>query len=321
MADVRLGIVGAGAVAQRHVDRLSEVPGARVVAVADVAAKSAKALARSAGAAAYPDHRAMLEAEHLDGLYVCVPPFAHGPPERDALAAGLPVFVEKPLAAGLGVAEEVAALVARAGVPTATGYHWRSLDTVERAGELLAEAPARLASAAWLDKVPPPPWWIRRERSGGQLVEQTTHVLDLLRVLVGEVDEVWALGAQTPRPDHPEADVEDVWAGTLRFASGAVGAVTSTSLLRAKRRAGVELVAPGLALELSETELVVDRGAGPEVLPARTDAKLRVDEDFVAAIRGEGDGIRAPYGDALRTHRVACALVESAERGEAVRLA
>ena len=86
---------------------------------------------------------------------------------------------------------ELAAEIAeRRACVTGTGYHWRCLDTVERAAALLADAPARLALGAWLDKVPPPAWWPSRALSGGQVVEQLTHVLDLARLLVGEVAEV-----------------------------------------------------------------------------------------------------------------------------------
>lgn len=90
----------------------------------------------------------------------------------------LPFFIEKPLATDLATAEGIAAGVATTGLVTAVGYHWRYLDTTERAQELLSN-PARLALGYWLDFTPPPAWWARREQSGGQMVEQTTHIFDL----------------------------------------------------------------------------------------------------------------------------------------------
>src|SRR5919204_6095238 len=134
----------------------------------------------------------MLEREALDALYVCVPPFARGAPELAAIDAGLPLFVEKPVAIDLPTAEAIAGRLERRPVVTCAGYHWRWLDTFERARDLLAANPARLALCSWLDKVPPPAWWLRRGGSGGQTIEQTTHVLDLARALVGEVVEVHA---------------------------------------------------------------------------------------------------------------------------------
>ena len=57
----------------------------------------------------------MLDAEGLDAAYVCVPPFAHGAPELAVFERGLPFFVEKPLAADLETAEQIATRGPRSG--------------------------------------------------------------------------------------------------------------------------------------------------------------------------------------------------------------
>ncbi|HVE28834.1 MAG TPA: Gfo/Idh/MocA family oxidoreductase [Mycobacteriales bacterium] len=313
----RIAMIGAGAVAARHVRVLSGL-GARVVGVADPVPAAAGRLAADCGAAAYPHADALLDAETVDAAYVCVPPFAHGAPERAVLARRLPLFVEKPLAADRATAAELVPLVRAAGVVTGTGYHWRCLDTVQKAAELLAAAPARLVTGAWLDTVPPPPWWPRRDRSGGQVVEQLTHVLDLARVLVGEVDAVW--GAASRAPDSP-GDADDATAIAARFASGAVGTFTASSLLPGKRRASLETVsAGGLRLELSEQELVVERpGAEPEVLTPAVDGHEAVDREFLEAVAGQRSSTRAPYEQAWATHRLGLAMAAAADTGEPVR--
>jgi predicted dehydrogenase len=262
----------------------------------------------------------MLDLEELDALYVCVPPFAHGAPELAAVEAGLPFFVEKPIAIDLSTAEAIAEAVRDRDLVTAAGYHWRNMDTFDRALELLRSRPPRLLAGCWLDKVPPPPWWQRRASSGGQIVEQATHAIDLARALAGEIVQVFAADARTDRPCFPDCDVNDVSAATLRFASGAVGTLTSTCLLGWKHRAGVQVFGDGLAMELTEESLVVDTGTGPATHPARGDAKVLVDRDFVDAVRGGPGAVRVPYEEALRTHRVACALARSAEQGRPVDL-
>src|SRR5918993_979067 len=146
---VRIGVVGAGGVAARHVRVLSGFDDTEVVAVADTVPEAAERLASTCGARAYPDVDTLLDAEQVDAVYVCVPPFAHGAPERAVLARRLPLFVEKPLSVDPATAEEIGALVREAGVVTGTGYHWRCLDTVQRAQELLAGSPARLAVGSW----------------------------------------------------------------------------------------------------------------------------------------------------------------------------
>jgi predicted dehydrogenase len=398
VSTVRIGMVGAGAVAARHVRTLLAMDGVEVAAVADPALERAKELAAEAGAAAYPNHMELLAAELLDAVYICVPPFAHGAPELAVIDAGLPMFVEKPVAIDQETAAEIAARLAGQPLLTCTGYHWRWLDIFDRAAELLADRPARLVQCSWLDKVPPPPWWLRRDGSGGQTIEQTTHVLDTARGLAGEVTEVHAFGARpaqtgaragsngaratetgaraasnpppprpvgprtgrvadggaegargstapvpgrpvtpvpgrpvtpvpggpatpvpggpaTPEASLPAADIHDVTVASLRFASGAVGAVASTCLLPRLQRAGVQVVADGLSLELSETELVVEADGRRSVWEADADARPLPDRDFVAAVRGGPDRIRVPWPEAYRTHLLACAITRSAEEG------
>jgi predicted dehydrogenase len=238
------------------------------------------------------------------------------------LSAGVPLFVEKPLAATAETAERVGARVAAAGVLTAVGHHWRYLDVVERARRLLDGRPVRLIGGTWLDKVPPVGWWPVRERSGGPVVEQAAHVLDLARLFAGEVAEVFAMGDGRP-PEAPGADVDGVTTATLRFRSGALGTLSTTCVLGWKQRAGLEVIADGLWLSVGEDGLAIrEGGADPVEDVVAADpaaARFAVDRAFVDAVRGIGDDVRAPYAEALRTHRLACALASSAATGRPAR--
>ena len=318
MIRIRIGFIGAGIIATRHLGNLLGFDDVTVAAVADLQLDRARELAGRCGGTPYADYAEMLERERLDAVYVCVPPFAHGAPELAVLEHGLPFFVEKPLGIDLETAERVARGVRERGVVTATGYHWRYLDIVERARELLAENPARLALGYWLDFTPPPPWWTQQARSGGQMVEQTTHIFDLARHLVGDVERVYAAAARIDRPAFPEADIWDVSAATLHFASGALGSVTSTCLLEWPHRIGLHLFGEGLAIELSEWELMVDVGRGRPIRKAEGDPMVREDRDFVDAVRGKPNRVRAPYHEALETHRVATAAVHAARTAAVV---
>lgn len=319
MRTCRVGLVGAGNVAQRHARVLDHFDDVELVAVVDEDRAAADRLARRYAARACRDVAGLLDGA-VDAVYVCVPPFAHGPVEELVLGAGLPIFVEKPLATELATAERIAALVARRQVVTAVGHHWRYLAAVERARQILADRPVRLVNGAWLDRVPPVPWWPHRAASGGPLVEQTSHLIDLIRLLAGEIIEVTAYGDGTP-PPVPEADIDAATAAVLRLASGAVGTLSATCLLTGKHRAGLEIVADGLVLTLAEDGLVIRDGDDEQRLPGDPEgARAAVDRAFIDAVRGIGDDIRAPYPQALATHRVACALAESARSRRTVRL-
>ncbi|MFH5823451.1 Gfo/Idh/MocA family protein [Georgenia sp. AZ-5] len=320
----RIALIGAGSVARRHSAVLAGLDDVEVVAVADPAPQAAETLARECDAAAFTAAEHALDHGRIDAAYICVPPFAHGALEKEVLARGLPMFVEKPVAADLATAEELADLVAAAGVVTGTGYHWRCLDVIPEAQQMLADAPPYLATGYWLDKRPPVSWWGHTERSGGQVVEQLTHVLDLARVLLGEPVEVFAAGVRQTVPDAAVAensgDVDDATAATVRFGSGAVATLAATSLLRAKHRAALHTFSSGLVLELSETGMVLDDGSSRrECVPAE-DPKVTVDREFVEAVRGEREETRAPYAEAVRSHRLSCAVAQSARTGVPVLL-
>ncbi|MFD2355182.1 Gfo/Idh/MocA family protein [Nonomuraea ferruginea] len=300
-------------VAARHADVLSGFPDVTIAGIADTDPRRAEALASKHGSPAYGDHADLLSAGGLDAVYVCVPPFAHGDPERDILACDLPIFVEKPLSLDLATAESIADEIDRRGLPSAVGHHWRYLDILDRARDLLADRPVRLALGHWLDKVPPVAWWLDPGRSGGQTVEQAVHVLDLARLLVGEVTMVHAV----PAGNAVDGEVDRATAAVMSFAASATGLLATCCLLDRKHRAGLEVHAEGIALELSETELVAD---GEQRLRDGGEAKVAVDRAFVDAVQGKEADVRVPYREALKTHRLALALARSARERKPVML-
>jgi predicted dehydrogenase len=317
----RVLVVGAGGVGRRHAGVLAGLEGVELAGVVDPVVALAESLAAEHHAPSYADVEEALDRVGPDAVYVCVPPFAHGEPERAALDRGLPIFVEKPVALDPATAEEIARRVEKAGVVTGTGYHWRCLDVLPRARALLAERPAVSASGYWLDKRPPVAWWAQGDRSGGQVVEQLTHVLDLARALLGDAQEVYAAGARlSPTPAPEWGDIDDATAATVRFATGAVATFSATSLLAVKHRASLHTYSLGLAMEVSETGLAVDLGDGRREYPAAEDPRVTVDREFIEAVRGQRAATRTPYADALESHRLACAVAQSAREGRAVRL-
>jgi myo-inositol 2-dehydrogenase/D-chiro-inositol 1-dehydrogenase len=321
-ATCRIGFVGTGGVAARHAGILAGFDDVVLVAATDVDPRRAAEFAHPHGMSVVPDVAALL-ARHVDAVYVGVPPFAHGALEAELATAGVALFIEKPLAIDEATAEEIGQRLAAAGVLTRVGHHWRCATPVHRARELLAGREIRLVSAAWWDKVPPVGWWTDRSRSGGPLVEQAVHLLDTARVLVGDVAQVHTLSAGPV----PGGSVDAATAAVLRFASGAVGTLTSTCVLNGKHRAGLEIVADGLVIGVGEDWLEVhDGGKGVGERRVEWDpwpARVAADRVFVDAVRGrETDPDRSPpdYPEALRSHRVACALARSATSGRSEQL-
>ena len=82
----------------------------------------------------------------------------------------------------------------------------------------------------------------------------------------------------------------------------------------------MQVVADGLSLELSETELVVEADGERSAWTAAADARPRPDADFIAAVRGGPDRIRVPWPEAYRTHLLACAITRSADEGRSLQI-
>jgi len=314
----RIGFIGAGGIANRHFGVLEQFDDVAIVAVSDVDMARATEAAARFGARAFDDASAMLAAVDLDALYICVPPFAHGEPERLAIEHTLPFFVEKPVALDLGTAEDIAAAVDRLGLVTAVGYHWRYLDTVDEVKALLSATPAHLLSGYWLDSTPPPRWWWKKDASGGQMLEQATHLVDLARYLVGDVVRVYGQSGHIDRATFPGLDVATTSTAMLTFASGAIANFASTCLLNWNHRVGLHLFGEGLAIELTDRDVMIDIGRGRPVRGTGSDPVVLEDRDFIDAVHGGENRIRCPYPAALETLRLALTIERSAVEGRAI---
>jgi myo-inositol 2-dehydrogenase/D-chiro-inositol 1-dehydrogenase len=309
---VRLGFIGCGGNARGHMRRIGELPDAELVAVCDVVEELARAAASETGAEAYTDLRKMLDRPDLDAVYISIPVFAHGEPEFEAIERGLPFLVEKPVALEMETAREIERRVLDAGVLTAVGYQLRYSGTVDLAREMTADQPIGLVSGKyWCDTgTGDPTRWIRRMgQSGGQLLEQATHTIDMMRCLVGEVSEVYC--AATSRVLR-EIDCPDFTVSSLRFENGAVGSLT-TSWAYAQGWGNanvVDLLFGEAALQWTHGRLSLFKdGQVQEFTPPSG----QIDAIFVEAVkRGDGSAIRSPYSDGVKSMAVSIALNQSA---------
>jgi predicted dehydrogenase len=323
---VRIGFVGTGGIAGSHFNNLEKIKDARVVAFADVSAERADAAARRFGGTAYTDAAKMLEAETLDAVYVCLPPHAHSNAEILAAQKGCALFVEKPLANTVKTAEKIAAAIEDAGVLSSVGYNWRYNDTTARVQNLLAgkktPQPA-MCYGRWLGGFPGVAWWRRLEQSGGQLVEQATHIVDLARYLMGDIQSVSCVAALREMDKVYEGTTApDVTALVVTFESGAIGHFSTSSILGGVGEIGLDLYLKGAAYKIMSGELIVIQDGGERHTYAQRNNPY-YDEDvaFVQAVKtGRRTGIRSTYADSLKTLKVTLAANQSAKTGKTVKL-
>src|SRR5262245_23038082 len=118
---VRVAVVGAGYMGERHARIYAGLPDAELVAVCDVRESVARELAARTGAAVYADYRALLRRDDLDAVSVCTPDGLHREPCELAARAGRHVLVEKPVATTLVDAEAIVEAAERAGTVLLVG--------------------------------------------------------------------------------------------------------------------------------------------------------------------------------------------------------
>lgn len=312
---IRVGFVGTGNITRRHFNALSQLrEQAEVVAVCDIVEERATAAAQPVGAKAYLSFYEMLQREKLDALYVCLPPDAHVDQELAAIDRDIHLFVEKPLPLDLAKAELIARRARASGIVTAVGYHWRQWDHVKAARAALPGERVGMALGYFLNALPGSPWWRIKSRSGGQVVEQAIHIVDLARYLVGEVEQVSAMYATRGNADEPGHDQEDVYTVNLRFRNGAIGNLSTCSVLHRRVNVGLDVVCKQRVYRIREDATEVDGPSGIERIERNNDAGLAENVAFLKGIAsGDRSGILSDYADALRTQRVALAANRSAE--------
>jgi predicted dehydrogenase len=221
---IMIGIIGAGPNATGHGKYYASHPErARVVAVADVDADRAKALAEVCGAKPVSDFRSFLS--DVDAVVIASPNFLHKDQAIEAARAGKHVYCEKPMGLSLTDAREIEAAVRLAKVQSQVGFAVRfdpQIQTMARMaasgdfGPLISVASRRLM---WMDHSKTAGWRADPAKSGGLLFEINIHELEWMMYVGGDVTAVHAnIFKLSP---HPRAN--DHLTVNLRFASGTIG--------------------------------------------------------------------------------------------------
>ena len=232
------GIVGTGVIAAIHaraIALLSETgrPEARLVAVTDVAGDAAAAFAAAHGCRAEPDLGALLARRDVEVVCVCVPSGLHAAIGVQAAKAGKHLVVEKPIDVSLEAADRLIDAARAAGVAlTVISQHRFDPGLIELKRLLDEQALGRLvlgeASTKWYRTqayYDSAAWRGTYAMDGGSLMNQGVHYVDLLRWCMGPPAEVTAVCTTQAH----QMQAEDTALGIVRFASGAVGTILSST--------------------------------------------------------------------------------------------
>lgn len=299
MTSVHVAVFGVGAFGRHHVRHLAGHPAVHRVSVVDLCADRAERVARAHGAvAAGPDIE-------CDAAVVAVPTEHHFAVASALLARGVPVLVEKPLAANDREAAALVALAARAGVTLQVGHIERFAPAIETLAKR-ADGVRHIA--------------VRRHNPPRETPPAADVVLDLM---IHDIDLAMALAGETPSAVAAvpmDGTGQEAATARLVFPGGVVADVSASRLSAATERQVTVHAANGVwRADLVDGRLDhrTEGGLVPVPLLTGSDKLAAEIDEFVAAVRGEAvprvDG-RSGAAALAVANRVRAALLAPAYR-------
>lgn len=325
MTDLRVGVVGAGAMAEAHLAAYAAIPGVAIVGIATRTRERGEALARRHGiAGVYPDATSLVDEARPHGVSVTTRDDEHVAPTLAALERGVGVLLEKPIASDVAGATAIEQAVRRTGTLLVPGHILRFTAPYRRLRDEVAAG--TIGSIVGVSA--------RRDRTRA-IHERYRHVHPAFLTCVHDIDLVlWVTGSRVTRvsaiehraPGDPQPDI--VWAHA-ELGSGAIAsfataylhpsdvAVPASDRFEAYGTKGVAVV------DLTNPVLTVH--AGPTTAPDwliglgdGTGAVLEEVRHFVDRLAGHSSMEVVTVDDALHGIRVADAIVRSAATGRDV---
>ncbi|KAF1006371.1 MAG: 1,5-anhydro-D-fructose reductase [Luteibacter sp.] len=232
MTRIRWGIVGCGAVTEvKSGPAFSKMPDSSLVAVMRRDGDKARDYASRHGVPRwYDDADALIADPEVDAVYIATPPSSHREHALKAIAAGKPVYLEKPMAMNHRECMDIVEAGRAANVPVFVAYYRRALPRFTTIQRLLRDGAigtprlvnvllhhpfeARYRDPGHL------PWTVRPEISGGGIfVDIGCHTLDILDFLLGPIVDARGMS----RNQMAAYPAEDSVAMAFAFGSGVLG--------------------------------------------------------------------------------------------------
>jgi predicted dehydrogenase len=301
-----------------------------LVAFCDVNPEHAQAFTRkySKDAKIYTDFHPMLDEAKPDLLFICLPPFGHTDEVAAAAARGIHVFIEKPIALTSELAWKMVEEAESARIKTQVGFMFRFGAAVTELKSLIESGKAGevgLMSVRCFCNSLHSNWWRMRDKSGGKLVEQDIHEVDLIRYLMGDPQTVYSLQNNLFHRDVPNYTVEDVSGTVMGFKNGGIGVIyASNGAIPGKWIEDYRVVARNLTAEFMDANHATFTYTGG---PYLQNVSISSDQDYyrlelldlLKAIETGGD-TRTPLREGALSLDLALAATRSAESAAVVKL-
>lgn len=351
MGTVYVGMIGAGAISDVHLQSYTENNNAEIVAIADLNHVRAREKAEKYGAKKfYKDYRELLADKEIDAVSICVWNNLHAEIVIAALDAGKHVLIEKPLSMTVEEAKEIEEAVHRnkkllqVGFVRRHGSNTKLLKQFIDNGDL---GELYYAKASCLRRLGNPGgWFADKEKSGGgPLIDLGVHVIDICWYLMGR-PKVKSISGNTYNKlgnrknikslsfykaadyDPNKNTVEDMANALIRFENGASLLVDVSFTLHAKSdeisiklygdKGGAELE-PELSLVTEKNDTILNTKPQVDNLTFNFTEGFQNEINHFVSCCLTGKESNSPVEDGVEVMKILCGIYESSEKGIEVR--
>ena len=347
----KLAMIGCGGIGGYHLDHFMRFDDIELVGFCDLISERAEGFVKRSGKGkAFTDFRKMYDETKPDMVCIGIPPYRHGELDFETVERGIHMFVEKPMSLDLGMAKELRDKIAAKKLITAVGFQCRYDNINDTARDFVKNNQIITVQSTRVGGLPEVDWWRVKSLSGGQLVEQTIHNVDIMLYLLGDVDSVYSVATRgfLTKSEWPDYDADDVSTSIFNFKSGISatmmtgayslnGASWDSKLTLGTRQSRLDyfLLSHVSIYGLTESDIAeeiagVVKGDGMQKrnenetgirVSSNVDAGTLCDRTFVdAVISGDPSLIRSPYDNAYKTLAAVLACNESMETGLPVKV-
>ena len=309
-----VAIIGCGGISHMHAGWYVNEPRASLTAIADINAEGLKAYGEQYGVEKqYTDYIEMLETEEIDLVSVCTRPKLHAPVVIETAKRGVKgILSEKPMAENLGQAREMLETCSQHDVKLAIDHQVRFSAPYQLARQMVAEG-----AIGDLFR-------IHGVCSGGDLKDNATHTVDLMRYVYGDRPVTWVIG-QIERINTPmkyDLHSEDFSLGYFKFEDNVRAIIEGGSdtapgyhhIYCYGTEGELELAAPGgPSLRVRNTE-----SGGAWVAP-ELPSEITPVKDMIAAIEEDREH-RSSGHQGYATHELLMAIYESSRKRRRIHL-
>jgi myo-inositol 2-dehydrogenase / D-chiro-inositol 1-dehydrogenase len=229
---IRVALIGTGGISPVHLNYLQKRDDVEIVALCDIKPENLARRQEVYGGKPFEDYHDLIDEIRPDAMWLCTPPQVRREPLTLCAERGIPVLCEKPVGRDFDEARRTADALSKLEARVQVGYVFRSMPIVQRLLEARADDHIHLVQSFYGCNMGItrsfPDWFYDKAISGGALIDQATHNLDLLRMLMGEVSEVRALAANPVQTKEGGYTIDEVISLSLLFADGPAGSHVHT---------------------------------------------------------------------------------------------